>query len=107
MTSHPACCPNPETCELSYRDHLAGFGLSATAVPSRRVNRSPGVPDEPVTQTLIREKRWARDMAAFKRLHDQGLTPPRIDGSALRERMGKTEYDVTQRRVKIDYTDPR
>lgn len=103
---HPACCKDP-ACTLPYRDHLIGFGVSATAMPNRLINRSPKVPDEPVAQTLIREKRWDRDMAAFKRLHDDGLTPPTVDGSALRERQGETEYDITERKVIVDYNDPR
>lgn len=107
MSQHPASCKSPATCTLSYRDHLVGFGVSATAIPSRLINHTPGVPDEPVAQTLIRERRWDRDMAAFKRLHDQGLTPPQVDGSALRERQGQTEYDVTERPVIVDYNDPR
>jgi len=104
--SHPACCPNPDTCTLTYREHLYGFGLSAKAVPTRAVNRTPGHKDEPVTQALIREKRWERDHEAYYRLHKEGLRPPRIDGSALREREGNTEYDINSRPVTIDYDDP-
>lgn len=105
--THPYACKNPETCTLSYRDHLLGFGVSANAVPSRFLNKTPGQPDEPLTQTLIREKRWDRDMAAFKRLADEGLPPPQIDGSAARERYGQTETDITEAKVTIDYSDPR
>ena len=104
--NHPACCKDPEHCTLTYKQHLEGFGLSATIIPPRSINRTPGVPDEPVAQTLIREKRWERDMGAFERLHREGLTPPRVDGSALRERQGQNAYDVTERPVTIDYTDP-
>lgn len=109
--THPACCRDPESCDLSYADHLRGFGLSATAIPHRAVTRTKAengvrVPDEPTAQTLIREKRWERDMPAFKRLAQQGLTPPQIDGSALREREGRTVEDITRRRVTIDYSDP-
>lgn len=105
--THPACCRHPDTCSLTYREHLIGVSISASATPNRLVNRTPGQADEPLSQTLIRERRWDRDMAAFKRLHDEGLTPPRVDGSALREREGETEYDVTERPVTIDYSDPR
>lgn len=107
MSEHPASCKSPETCDLSYRDHLTGFGVSAWATSSGLVNRSEGLPDEPLSQTLIREKRWDRDMEAFKRLHDEGLTPPQVDGSALREREAQTEYDVVERPVTVDYNDPR
>jgi len=105
-TSHPACCSNPGTCTLTYREHLVGFGLSANALPTRAVNRTPGHADEPVTQTLTREKRWDRDMAAYKRLYRDGLRPPAIDGAALREKQGDTKYDIENRPVTIDYDDP-
>lgn len=106
-THHPSCCKDPDTCTLTYVQHLQGVGISANAIPNRAVTRTPGSPDEPTTQTLVREKRWQRDMAAFRRLHKDGLTPPQIDGSALREREGKTVYDITQRPVTIDRSDPR
>lgn len=106
-TQHPACCKDPDNCELSYADHLRGVGISAYAIPNRATTKTPGSPDEPAIQTHIREKRWERDNAAFRRLHKDGLTPPQIDGSALREREGKTEYDITQRPVTIDRSDPR
>lgn len=105
--SHPACCSDPANCGMTYREHLDGFGLSAQAIPTRAVNRTPGHKDEPVTQTLTREKRWDRDLEAFKRLHNDGLRPPQIDGSALREREGKTEWDIEHRPVTIDYDDAK
>jgi hypothetical protein len=105
--THPASCRDPEHCDLSYRDHLVGFGLSAKAIPSRAVHRTPGQPDEPAIKTHNREKRWERDIPAYKRLHAEGLRPRRMEGSAFRERTGDTEYDVTQRPVAIDYNDPR
>jgi hypothetical protein len=91
---------------MTYREHLDGFGLSALAVPSRAVNRTPGHKDEPVTQTLTRERRWDRDMDAFKRLYREGLRPPQVDGAALRERQGQTKFDIENRPVTIDYDDP-
>lgn len=105
--SHPQCCKNPDTCTLTYVEHLKGFGLSAMAIPSRAVTKTEGLPNEPTSQTIIREKRWDRDIAAYKRLHAEGLRPRRMEGSAARERMGDTVYDVTQRPMKIDYNDPR
>lgn len=103
--THPASCKSPSTCTLSYREHLVGFALSCTAIPNRAITHTPGQPDEPAIRTHTREQRWARDHAAFSRLTQQGVMPPHIDGSALREREGKTEYDVTQRPVTIDYKD--
>lgn len=94
---HPACCDNPTTCKLSYRDHLVGFGVAAAALPTRT--------DTGVLGTMVREKRWERDMAAYKRLRNDGMQPPQIDGSALRERQGQDAYDVETRQVTIDYAD--
>ena len=79
--AHPACCPNPDTCDLAYRDHLVGFGLSASAVPSRAVHRTPGQPDEPATVTAEREKRWTRDLDAYKSLRRQGYRPRSFKGA--------------------------
>jgi len=110
--THPASCRDPN-CALTYREHLLTINVSATAIPNRAVTRSKSendqviIPDEPTTQTLIREKRWERDNEAYKRLHKQGLRPPHVDGSALRERQATTRYDVERRPVTIDYTDPK
>jgi hypothetical protein len=80
--AHPQCCKHPETCTLSYREHLLGVVLGASAIPSRAIHRTPGQVDEPAWRTEARERRWARDMPAFKSLVDQGYDPPHIDGSA-------------------------
>ena len=40
------------------------------------------------------EKRWHRDMHAYKRLRDQGLQPPRIDGCADLEVNATTRFEV-------------
>jgi hypothetical protein len=103
--SHPSSCTNPD-CTLSYREHLLTIGYSSSAFPTRLVNRTPGLPDEPLTQTNIRERRWDRDMSAFKRLIAQGVCPPQMEGSALRERRGETREDIERRQVTLDYSDP-
>lgn len=112
---HPSSCKDPD-CTLNYRDHLLTINLSATALPTRRMTRTPPtrdedgrvtsqLPDEPVVQTLTRERRIERDSAAYRRLHAQGYRPRRVEGSAFRERMGESEYDVEKRPVTIDYGD--
>lgn len=102
--THPACCKDPN-CALPYRDHLVGFAISATVIPHRAIHRSPDAPDEPAIQTLTREKRWERDISAFKRLHKQGYHPPQIDGSRFRERAADNEFDINSRHVTVDYKD--
>lgn len=102
--THPESCKDPD-CTLTYVQHLRSISVSAAAMPTRGVNRTPGQPDEPITQTLTRERRWNRDIDAYKRLYREGLRPPRVDGSAFRERNGETRYDIEARDVKIDYED--
>lgn len=79
--SHPACCPDPDTCDLSYSAHLVGFGLSARAIPSRAIHRTPGQPDEPAVETAERERRWSKDLDAYKSLRQQGYRPRSFKGA--------------------------
>ncbi len=94
--SHPSSCHDPE-CTLTYRQHLFGISIAPSAMPTRHPE---------VVATNIRERRWARDIPAFRRLHKEGHPPPLVDGAALRERQAETVYDVEQRPVSIDYSDP-
>lgn len=41
-----------------------------------------------------REKRWEKDMPAYKALRAQGLQPPRIDGSANLMEHAETRFEV-------------
>lgn len=41
-----------------------------------------------------RESRWSKDMDAYKRLHDEGLRPGHIDGSAMLEAKANTETEL-------------
>ena len=41
-----------------------------------------------------REKRWAKDMPAYKELRAQGLQPPRIDGSAELAARAETRFEI-------------
>ena len=97
MNNHPASCEHPDTCTLSYREHLIGFGIACAAIPTRTGSDA--------LETMTREKRWERDMKAYKNLRADGLQPPGIDGSALRERQGEDVYDIEHRPVTIDYAD--
>jgi hypothetical protein len=92
--SHPQSCRNPEGCHLSYVEHLRGFVIGVDALPTRAVHRSPGQRDEPAWRTAARERRWAKDMPAFKSLIEQGYDPPRIDGSDRLAATAKTDADI-------------
>jgi hypothetical protein len=41
-----------------------------------------------------REKRWNKDMPAYKRLRDQGYQPKSIDGAAALERDATTPFEI-------------
>lgn len=91
----PASCKDPD-CRLTYREHLLSVGIGADALPTRSPNAN---------YQKVRTKRWERDMGAYKRLRDDGLNPPAIDGAALREKQGKDRYDVEARPVTVDFYD--
>lgn len=93
--AHPQSCTDPD-CRLSYREHLLSIAVSSAAIPTRRPS---------TVNTNIRESRWQRDMAAYRRLRADGFQPPQIDGSRLREKEAKDAYDIERRPVTIDYQD--
>jgi hypothetical protein len=97
MTKHPACCKSPETCTLRYVDHLRGFVLGVAAIPSRAVHRTPGQPDESATATSAREKRWAKDLPAFKALRGQGYHPRSVEGCDRLSATAKTDGQIEGR----------
>lgn len=82
--NHPASCKTPDTCTLTYREHLDGFVIGVAAIPSRAVTRTEGQPDEPSTRTREREKRWVRDHQAYRELRRAGLRPKSVSGSDRR-----------------------
>jgi hypothetical protein len=46
-----------------------------------------------------REKRWNKDMPAYKALRAQGLQPPRIDGSAELMAKAETRFEVESGKI--------
>lgn len=50
-------------------------------------------------QVEAREKRWAKDMPAYKRLRQQGLQPKTIDGAAHIEAKAETRFEVESGQV--------
>lgn len=59
------------------------FGANTTTTGGSRVK-----------QIAATEKRWAVDMAAYKRLRNDGLHPEQIDGCAVLESEAKNEWQV-------------
>lgn len=47
-----------------------------------------------VAETNQREKRWNKDMPAYKRLRQQGLQPRNIDGSSLLENHATERWQI-------------
>lgn len=70
MTCSRGCCPD-------YRTHIKGVHIGSF----------------PDAQTY-REKKLVMDMRAFKSLRDDGLQPPRVDGSYVLERNAKDKLEV-------------
>lgn len=66
-------------CKIS---HIA---VSSDAMPTRRSHAHQ------INET---ERRWDKDMDAYKRLRKDGLQPKKIDGSAYVEARAKTEFQV-------------
>lgn len=64
-----------------YRTHIRGVAIG-------------GFP----TQTTYTERKWDKDMEAFKRLHDDGLTPGRLDGAYVMERSASHPREITSGR---------
>lgn len=47
-----------------------------------------------VEATNQREKRWNKDMPAYKRLRKQGLQPRKIEGSSLLEKHATSRWQI-------------
>ena len=74
MSCPRGCCPD-------YRTHISGINIGNFP-----------------TDTTHRERKWDKDMPAYKRLREDGLQPPHIDGSYVMERSAKNEREITMGR---------
>jgi len=45
-------------------------------------------------EVIAREKRWDKDMPAYKRMRDQGYQPKGIDGAHALERDATTQFEI-------------
>lgn len=79
-------CGKPCNCE-SYRAHIMSVSVSASATPSRDRSKETVAAD-------AREKRWEKDMPAYKRLREDGLQPAHIDGSSRMEQTANDKLEV-------------
>lgn len=74
MACVKGCCPD-------YKTHISGVSIGSFP-----------------TDTTHKERKWELDMPAYKRLREDGLQPPRIDGSYVLERSAQNEREVTMGR---------
>lgn len=86
----PAWCKEPG-CTLVYGAHPWGFSVASAALPTRakadtvRINET--------------EKRWERDMDAYKAVRASGDQPPRIDGCADLVARAETDIELNSGRI--------
>jgi len=73
---------------------IAHVSVPASVTPTRRDGARHA---KWVNET---EDRWHKDMPAYKRLVQDGLQPPRIDGCAELEAKASTRVEVESGRVK-------
>lgn len=64
-----------------YRTHIRGITIGGFPTPT--------------TET---ERKWDKDMPAFKRLYNEGLNPARIDGAAVMERSATHAREIAMGR---------
>lgn len=76
-------CADPDCFQCKLLHISFGSGTSPT--------RNKGAEAESVD---AREKRWQKDMPAYKRLRQQGLQPKTIDGAARLEAEAETRFEV-------------
>lgn len=70
MSCPRGCCPD-------YKTHIRGINIGSTP-----------------TQVTYTERKWDKDMTAFKSMIDQGLKPARLEGAYVMERSAKNEREI-------------
>lgn len=70
MPCQKGCCPD-------YRTHIRGINIGSFP-----------------TQTTYTERKWDKDMTAFKSMADQGLKPAKLEGAYVMERSAKNEREI-------------
>lgn len=86
-------CGKPCNCE-SYRAHLLSVGFAAAAMPSRKGT---------VAQTEAKERDLSKDLAAYKRLRNEGLQPAHVDGTHRIEQGAQHVAEVETGRLVSDF----
>ena len=77
----------PSGCHNTYREHLLSINIAPSATPSRRGGQEAKEINE-------RERRWQKDMPAYKEMRKTGLWPTRIDGAAEMQTRARSQWEV-------------
>jgi len=88
--------------ELNHNDHLGEFveGCFVCKVSTIAFGSGTAPTRRPGAESVeAREKRWNKDMPAYKALRAQGLQPPHIDGSAELMAKAETRFEVESGQV--------
>lgn len=70
MTCPRGCCPD-------YKTHISGVNIGSFP-----------------TQTTYTERKWDKDMGAFKAMAQQGLNPGKLEGAYVMQRSAKNEREI-------------
>lgn len=82
-----AACSGPCQCP-TFKEHIANIRVGQ---PSDHPTSTGG---QEAFRTNAREKRWQKDIPAYRRLRGNGLQPPRIDGAAEVEQRATSAAQV-------------
>jgi len=88
-------CKQPEECTGTYPlddKHRPGEVRGCFADKARGVS----IRSDSTAQVIAADRTLSKDLDAYKRLRDDGLQPPRIDGSAEREKLGQ-RHEIEQK----------
>lgn len=84
MLKHRETHPNLDV-DGCFGCRVAHVAISAEATPTRRPHAA---------RTTARERAWDTDMAAYKRLRQDGVQPQKIDGSRHVEQRAEERWQV-------------
>lgn len=82
---------------LVHREFVEGcFGCKVSTV---QMNAGDASSRGDARSVKARDKRWEKDMPAYKRLRQEGFQPPSIDGAAALERDASTKFEIESGRA--------
>lgn len=89
----------------SPEDYKCVCGATVVRIYEHVMTNGVGVRGQHYAEVEAREKRWGRDMPAYKRFRDKGYQPPQIDGCDHLEATAQNALWINSGgRVKVDET---